>query len=109
MLTYNKVVPCRIFSQGNCTKGKYCEYSHVTPAAVARAVPAKAERIRELRRNTAVADWVLDTGPGNDLCPTGTPGQRIATYSMMALETANGIVQPDTSVTVAIDALNEDA
>ena len=107
-----KEILCIYHAQGKCNKGKYCEYSHaggVSFAAVARIrSPPSLGKDLPATKSTST-DWILDTGTGNDLCPRGTPGRRVNKDSMMALETANGIVQPDASVTVSIDALNEDA
>ena len=57
----------------------------------------------------AELEWILDTGTGNDLCPAGTAGTRIKKDTMMSIETANGIVKPDTAVSIGLDKLDEDA
>ena len=54
-------------------------------------------------------EWVIDTGTGNDLCRKGIKGVRTARNAKIVVDTANGPVEPDTQVTVALDALNEDA
>ena len=55
------------------------------------------------------AVFVLDTGTGNDLCPKDQVGERTRRNDSLTIETANGIVRPDTKVTVALDALDEEA
>ena len=71
-----------------------CEYLHVgnveqKPLATVvdgmRAAPA---------REAVDLEWVLDTGTENDLCPARTVGWRIKSGTMIALETASGIVHP---------------
>ena len=54
-------------------------------------------------------EWILDKGTGNDLCPTGTTGVHSQCNTSCSIETANGIVHPDSKVTVNLDALDEEA
>ena len=53
-------------------------------------------------------EWVLATGAGNDLCPTGTIGVRSQCNNPCPIDTANAIAHPDSKVIVTLDALDEE-
>ena len=78
-------------------------------AAKAKAAPPRTRMIATPARTAEhEVEWILDTGAGNDLCPSTQPGQRFQGPPVM-LETANGLVPTTERSTVALNSLNENA
>ena len=78
-------------------------------AAKTKAAPPRTRMIATPARTAEhEVEWILDTGAGNDLCPSTQPGQRFQGPPVM-LETANGLVPTTERSTVALNSLNENA
>ena len=69
-------------------------------------MPACAARGRSASASQSVA-IVVDTGTGQDLTDSPGPGQSVNVADLPQLDTANGLVQPDSACRTQVTALNE--
>ncbi|CAK0809613.1 unnamed protein product [Prorocentrum cordatum] len=97
----------RFWPRGERTNGESRAFKHVgpgkakVPGAVCRAAPATGGPSDDLD------EFALDSGAGNDLAPVGAQGVRRQRDDLCFLSTANGVIAPETTVSVGLEALNE--